>query len=109
MSESRKAIIMSAFRKMDRTGDGVITVADLKGYVQLTTSYMYYYHYYCIARKYCLEKIFAFFAPCSHVYPTIYYPVCMHRGKVIGLSVSLSVCHHLENRHISTSRHLSSS
>ena len=63
MSESRKAIIMSAFRKMDRTGDGVITVADLKGYVQLTTSYMYYYHYYCIARKYLPGENFRLFRP----------------------------------------------
>ena len=63
MSESRKAIIMSAFRKMDRTGDGVITVADLKGYVQLTTSYMYYYHYYCIARKKFAWRKFLPFSP----------------------------------------------
>ena len=32
MSQSRRDIIMKAFKKMDRTGDGVITVADLKGY-----------------------------------------------------------------------------
>jgi len=31
MSKSRQAIIMDAFRKLDKTGDGVITVADLEG------------------------------------------------------------------------------
>ena len=32
MSESRKAIILKAFNAMDKTGDGVITPADLKKY-----------------------------------------------------------------------------
>jgi hypothetical protein len=30
MSQSRQAIIMDAFRKLDKTGDGIITVADLE-------------------------------------------------------------------------------
>ena len=33
MSQSRIDIIMKAFVKLDKTGDGVITVDDLKGYV----------------------------------------------------------------------------
>ena len=33
MSKSRTEITMAAFRRMDRTGDGIITVHDLKGYV----------------------------------------------------------------------------
>ena len=32
MSESRIKIIQEAFKKADRTGDGVITIDDLKGY-----------------------------------------------------------------------------
>ena len=32
MSKSRVDIIMKAFVKLDRTGDGVITIEDLKGY-----------------------------------------------------------------------------
>ena len=35
MSQSRKDIVMKAFTKLDRTGDGVITVDDLKGYAIL--------------------------------------------------------------------------
>lgn len=31
MSEGRKSIILQAFEKLDKTGDGVITVDDLKG------------------------------------------------------------------------------
>ena len=31
MSQARKDIVKKAFKKMDRTGDGVITVEDLKG------------------------------------------------------------------------------
>ena len=31
MSKSRKAIVSKAFNKLDRSGDGVITVEDLKG------------------------------------------------------------------------------
>lgn len=31
MSNARKEVIMQAFRKLDRTGDGVITVEDLRG------------------------------------------------------------------------------
>ena len=31
MSQSRKDIIMRAFKKLDTTGDGKITVEDLKG------------------------------------------------------------------------------
>ena len=31
MSKSRKDIIMRAFNKLDRTGDSVITVEDLRG------------------------------------------------------------------------------
>ena len=30
MSENRKKVVMEAFRKMDKTGDGVITIDDLK-------------------------------------------------------------------------------
>lgn len=31
MSNARKEIIMQAFRKLDKTGDGVITIEDLRG------------------------------------------------------------------------------
>lgn len=31
MSQARKSIIEQAFKKLDKTGDGVITVDDLKG------------------------------------------------------------------------------
>lgn len=31
MSEARKEVVMQAFRKLDKTGDGVITVEDLRG------------------------------------------------------------------------------
>lgn len=31
MSNARKEVIMEAFRKLDKTGDGVITVEDLRG------------------------------------------------------------------------------
>ena len=31
MSESRKKIVHQAFKKLDKTGDGEITVADLRG------------------------------------------------------------------------------
>jgi len=31
MSNSRKEIIKKAFKKMDKTGDGVVTIKDLKG------------------------------------------------------------------------------
>jgi len=31
MSKARKNIIQQAFNKLDRTGDGLITVEDLKG------------------------------------------------------------------------------
>lgn len=31
MSQARKDVVMQAFGKMDKTGDGVITVDDLKG------------------------------------------------------------------------------
>ena len=30
MSENRKKVVMEAFKKMDKTGDGVITIDDLK-------------------------------------------------------------------------------
>ena len=33
MSKARKGIIIEAFNKLDKTGDQVITVEDLKGYV----------------------------------------------------------------------------
>ena len=33
MTQSRKDIIMRAFKKLDKTGDGQITVEDLKGWV----------------------------------------------------------------------------
>ena len=33
MSRARKDVINEAFNKLDKTGDGVITVEDLKGYV----------------------------------------------------------------------------
>ena len=32
MSSSRKYIIAKAFKKFDKTGDGVVTVDDLRGY-----------------------------------------------------------------------------
>ena len=35
MSESRVNLIKQAFAKLDKTGDGVVTVDDLKGYVKL--------------------------------------------------------------------------
>lgn len=31
MSKARKDVIMQAFRKLDKTGDGVITIEDLQG------------------------------------------------------------------------------
>lgn len=31
MSKARKEVVMEAFRKLDKTGDGVITVEDLRG------------------------------------------------------------------------------
>ena len=31
MNNTRKALIIKAFRKLDKTGDGVITVDDLRG------------------------------------------------------------------------------
>lgn len=31
MSQARKEVVLQAFRKLDRTGDGVITIEDLKG------------------------------------------------------------------------------
>ena len=31
MSNARKGVIMEAFRKLDKTGDGVITIDDLRG------------------------------------------------------------------------------
>lgn len=31
MSNARKEVIMQAFRKLDKTGDGVITIEDLRG------------------------------------------------------------------------------
>lgn len=31
MSNARKEVIMQAFRKLDKTGDGVITIDDLRG------------------------------------------------------------------------------
>ncbi|XP_061886866.1 calcyphosine-like b [Entelurus aequoreus] len=31
MSKSRKEVVMQAFRKLDKTGDGVITIEDLRG------------------------------------------------------------------------------
>lgn len=31
MSNARKEVIMEAFRKLDKTGDGIITIEDLKG------------------------------------------------------------------------------
>lgn len=31
MSKARKEVVMQAFRKLDKTGDGVITVEDLRG------------------------------------------------------------------------------
>ena len=37
MSKSRVDIIMKAFVKLDKTGDGVITVDDLKGWVLLVS------------------------------------------------------------------------
>lgn len=40
MSKTRVDLINKAFAKLDKTGDGVITVDDLKKYV-----YYYYYMY----------------------------------------------------------------
>ena len=37
MSKARKNIINEAFNKLDKTGDQVITVEDLRGYVLSTT------------------------------------------------------------------------
>lgn len=31
MSKARKEVVMQAFRKLDKTGDGVITIEDLQG------------------------------------------------------------------------------
>lgn len=31
MSKPRKEVVMQAFRKLDKTGDGVITIEDLRG------------------------------------------------------------------------------
>lgn len=31
MSNARKEVVMQAFRKLDKTGDGVITIEDLRG------------------------------------------------------------------------------
>ena len=31
MNNARKTLIIKAFQKLDRTGDGVVTVEDLKG------------------------------------------------------------------------------
>lgn len=31
MSKARRDVILKAFRKLDKTGDGVITIEDLKG------------------------------------------------------------------------------
>jgi len=36
MSQARKVLIMDAFKKLDRTGDGVVTVEDLKGVYNVT-------------------------------------------------------------------------
>lgn len=36
MSKSRKEIIAKAFHKLDKTGDGVITIEDLKGWVAVS-------------------------------------------------------------------------
>ena len=33
MSQARRDIITQAFKKADKTGDGVITIEDLKGYI----------------------------------------------------------------------------
>jgi Ca2+-binding EF-hand superfamily protein len=33
MSKARKDIIIKAFHKLDRSGDGVVTIEDLKGYM----------------------------------------------------------------------------
>lgn len=43
MSASRVSIINKAFTKLDRTGDGEITIEDLKG---LIMSYYYAVNYY---------------------------------------------------------------
>lgn len=31
MSNTRKEVIMQAFRKLDKTGDGIVTIEDLRG------------------------------------------------------------------------------
>lgn len=56
MSQPRKDIVMSAFKKMDRTGDGVITVADLKGYYAIA----YLGLVYCVAIYTSTEVHFKF-------------------------------------------------
>lgn len=36
MSDSRRAIVEQAFRKLDKTGDGIITVEDIRGMYSVT-------------------------------------------------------------------------
>jgi calcyphosin len=37
MSESRRAIVEQAFKKLDKTGDGVITIDDIRGVYSVTS------------------------------------------------------------------------
>lgn len=46
MSKRRKEIISEAFNKLDRTGDGFITIEDLKGYTILFIFLVYYLFFY---------------------------------------------------------------
>lgn len=36
MSESRRAIVEQAFKKLDKSGDGVITIDDVRGVYSVT-------------------------------------------------------------------------
>lgn len=38
MAESRRQIVEQAFKKLDKTGDGVITVDDIKGVYAVTSN-----------------------------------------------------------------------
>ena len=45
MSQCRKDIIMKAFKKLDKTGDGKITVEDLKGYACFCLLYLSFHSF----------------------------------------------------------------
>ena len=48
MSKARKDIINEAFNKLDKTGDQVITVEDLRGYVVLHV-HLHHPVHYCVS------------------------------------------------------------